>query len=146
MPDIYQGDELGDLALVDPDNRRPVDWDRRRRLLDEVAAAAAPRRETAKMFLIHRALALRARRPEPFAGSYRPIAAGPAAFAFARGDAVIAATPLRPGGAAARLRVPAGLAGAWTDTLTDARVKLADGVTLDRLTGPLPVALLERDR
>ena len=146
VPDIYQGDELWDLALVDPDNRRAVDWDRRRRLLDEVAAAAAPRRETAKMFLIHRALALRGRRPEAFAGSYRPIGAGPAAFAFGRGDAVIAATPLRPEGTAARLRVPDGLAGAWTDTLTGERVELADGVTLDRLTGPLPVALLERDR
>ena len=85
MPDIYQGDELWDLALVDPDNRRPVDWDLRRRLLDEVAAGAPPRRETAKLFLIHRALALRARRPEAFAGDYRPLGAGPAAFAYARG-------------------------------------------------------------
>ena len=38
VPDVYQGDELWDLALVDPDNRRPVDWELRRRLLGEVAA------------------------------------------------------------------------------------------------------------
>ena len=118
VPDIYQGDELWDLALVDPDNRRPVDWDRRRRLLDEVAAGAPPRRETAKLFLIHRALALRARRPEAFAGDYRPLGAGPAAFAYARGGTVLAATPLRPEGAGATLDVPGDLAGGWTDVLT----------------------------
>lgn len=146
VPDIYQGDELWDLALVDPDNRRPVDWDLRRRLLDEIADGAPPRRETAKMFLIERALGLRARRPEAFAGSYRPVEAGPAAFAYARGETVLAATPLRPEGAAAALRVPAGLAGAWTDVLRGGRVELRDGTTLDELTGPLPVALLERDR
>jgi (1->4)-alpha-D-glucan 1-alpha-D-glucosylmutase len=50
VPDVYQGDELWDLALVDPDNRRPVDWGLRRRLMDdELKAGAAPRRETAKM-------------------------------------------------------------------------------------------------
>ena len=43
VPDVYQGDELWDLALVDPDNRRPVDWDLRRRLMDEeLKAGAAP--------------------------------------------------------------------------------------------------------
>jgi (1->4)-alpha-D-glucan 1-alpha-D-glucosylmutase len=41
VPDTYQGSELWDLSLVDPDNRRPVDYDRRRRLLAELRAAAA---------------------------------------------------------------------------------------------------------
>ena len=40
VPDFYQGAELWDLSLVDPDNRRPVDFDRRQRLLDEVDRAA----------------------------------------------------------------------------------------------------------
>src|SRR5205085_12076059 len=38
-PDVYQGNELMDLSLVDPDNRRPVDYALRGRLLDELAAA-----------------------------------------------------------------------------------------------------------
>ena len=56
VPDLYQGDELPFLALVDPDNRRPVDWELRRRLL-------APGEPPAKLDLIRRALALRERRP-----------------------------------------------------------------------------------
>ena len=67
MPDVYQGDELIDLSLVDPDNRRPVDWDARRAALDALRAGAAPTRETMKLHLISRALELRARRPEVFA-------------------------------------------------------------------------------
>ncbi len=49
VPDIYQGDELVSLNLVDPDNRRPVDWELRRRLLGELAAGAPPTPETAKL-------------------------------------------------------------------------------------------------
>ena len=55
VPDIYQGDELPFLALVDPDNRRPVDWELRRRLL-------ASSEEPPKLRLIRETLALRARR------------------------------------------------------------------------------------
>ena len=88
------------------------------RLLEELASGAAPRRETAKMHLIHRALELRARRPEPFAGDYRPLDAGPRAFAYARGDAVIAAMPIRLDGDASVLRVPPGPAGPWRSVLT----------------------------
>src|ERR687896_767260 len=46
VPDVYQGDELLALSLVDPDNRRRVDWDRRRELLGEVRRGAAPTEET----------------------------------------------------------------------------------------------------
>jgi len=42
VPDTYQGTELWDLSLVDPDNRRPVDWTTRRRMLDDLEAALAP--------------------------------------------------------------------------------------------------------
>jgi (1->4)-alpha-D-glucan 1-alpha-D-glucosylmutase len=144
VPDIYQGDELWDLALVDPDNRRPVDWERRRVLLDEVAAGAAPRRETAKMFLIHRALDLRARRPEAFEGSYRPLDAGSRAFACARGDVVIAATPIRAGGPVGPVHVPQDLRGPWTSVLTGATRDLTAEADLDAMRGPFAVALLER--
>jgi (1->4)-alpha-D-glucan 1-alpha-D-glucosylmutase len=46
VPDLYQGDELEALALVDPDNRRPVGWERCKRLLEELQAGAEPTEET----------------------------------------------------------------------------------------------------
>jgi len=145
VPDVYQGDELWDLALVDPDNRRPVDWDLRRRLMDdELAADAAPRRATAKMHLIRRALDLRARRAEAFAGGYRPLEAGPQAFAYARGDQVIAATPVRVDGDGSVLRIPPDLQGPWRNVLTGEDVPLHSSARVGDLAGPLPVALLER--
>ncbi len=144
VPDIYQGDELWNLALVDPDNRRPVDWARRRRLLDDLLAGAPPTRETAKLFLIHRALGLRARRPEAFEGSYRPLEAGAGAFAYARGDAVIAAMPIRAGGADEAIAIPERLRGRWRDALGDRELELGGEERLADLTGTLPVALLER--
>jgi (1->4)-alpha-D-glucan 1-alpha-D-glucosylmutase len=95
LPDIYQGDELLSLSLVDPDNRRPVDWARRRELLDEIRGGAAPTDETLKLWLIVRALDLRARRPQAFAGAYEPVDAGPDAVAFVRGAEVFAAAAIR---------------------------------------------------
>ena len=97
VPDIYQGDELWSLSLVDPDNRRPIDWELRRRLLAELAGGTASRRETAKLYVIWKTLQLRARRPEPFAGSYEPLDAGPDVCAFARGGDVVVAVPIRAG-------------------------------------------------
>ena len=102
IPDIYQGDELLCLSLVDPDNRRPVDWDARR------AALADP---PPKLQVIQRALALRARRPEAFEGSYEPVSAGPDVVAFLRGDAVFVAARLRGD---ASLELPPG---DWADVL-----------------------------
>src|SRR5207237_599261 len=48
VPDFYQGSELWDFSLVDPDNRRPVDYDLRRRLLDELRASSLTRAEAAR--------------------------------------------------------------------------------------------------
>jgi (1->4)-alpha-D-glucan 1-alpha-D-glucosylmutase len=90
VPDIYQGDELESLSLVDPDNRRPVDWEARRRALSSPDPPA-------KLRLIREALALRTRHPEAFAGAYEPFDAGPDVCAFTRGDEVLVAVPLRPG-------------------------------------------------
>jgi (1->4)-alpha-D-glucan 1-alpha-D-glucosylmutase len=99
VPDVYQGDELVALSLVDPDNRRPVDWARRRELLAELRGGASPgSRDARKLWLIRELLALRARRPEAFAGGYTPLGAGPDAVGFLRGDEVAVALPIREGG------------------------------------------------
>jgi (1->4)-alpha-D-glucan 1-alpha-D-glucosylmutase len=111
IPDFYQGTELPEFRLVDPDNRRPVDFDRRRRLLAEVrleaesdAARLAARLLAGtnghlKLWVTSRALFLRRSRAETFEkGDYEPLtASGPReqeVVAFARrhpGHAVIAA-------------------------------------------------------
>ena len=83
VPDIYQGDELESLNLVDPDNRRSIDWDARRRAL----AQPPP-----KLQVIREALALRGRRA---LGDYRPLELGDDVCAFLRGDDVAVAVPLR---------------------------------------------------
>ncbi|MGE0862242.1 MAG: malto-oligosyltrehalose synthase, partial [Gammaproteobacteria bacterium] len=85
---LYQGTELWDLSLVDPDNRRPVDFARRAALLDEVRAAAAGDALDAalagwaadladgrlKLHLVHRLLDLRRRLPTLFRdGGYQPL-------------------------------------------------------------------------
>jgi len=96
VPDIYQGVELWSLNLVDPDNRRPVDWRLRRELLEGLVAGEAPTRETAKLHLIWKTLDLRARRTEAFAGSYEPLEAGPNVCAFVRGGIVLVAAAIAP--------------------------------------------------
>jgi (1->4)-alpha-D-glucan 1-alpha-D-glucosylmutase len=86
VPDFYQGSEFWDLSMVDPDNRRPVDFAARARALDalsgmELAAALARWRDgSLKLFITQRLLALRNRLPDLFReGDYRPLAvAGPA--------------------------------------------------------------------
>lgn len=159
VPDVYQGTEAWDLSLVDPDNRRPVDFARRERLVADAAgadAAAAQARADEgmpKLWLIRRALELRARRPAdlgPGAG-YRPLAAeGPAAqhvVAYRRGDGVVAVAPRLPqrlaaagGWRASALALPEGR---WRDVLGGTELP-AGWVGLDELLEHFPVALLER--
>ena len=113
VPDFYQGTELWDLSLVDPDNRRPVDWKLRQRLLGELEHALATTADRAgfaqalwhqkddgrvKLFVVREALALRRAQPAVFAaGGYRPLEARGAlaehVCAFARlGDEAAAIT------------------------------------------------------
>ena len=114
VPDVYQGDELLALSLVDPDNRRRVDWARRRELLAEVRRGAAPTAETRKLWLIVRALTLRAHRPGGLRRrTTRRSRPATDAVAFLRGDTVLAATALR-GEPAGTIDVPAGT---WRDVL-----------------------------
>jgi (1->4)-alpha-D-glucan 1-alpha-D-glucosylmutase len=116
LPDVYGGDDLWFLALVDPDNRRPVDWAARREALDALRAGAAPTRETVKLWLIWRALDLRARRPDAFTGAYTPLDAGDGTVAFLRGDGeVLVAVRVRED--AAPFTPPAG---EWRDVLAGA--------------------------
>jgi (1->4)-alpha-D-glucan 1-alpha-D-glucosylmutase len=95
LPDIYQGDELEALALVDPDNRRPVDWNRRRDALSELRSGAAPTVETEKLYLIWKTLELRARRPEAFSGDYAALDLGAGVCGFVRGGDVLVVVPVR---------------------------------------------------
>jgi (1->4)-alpha-D-glucan 1-alpha-D-glucosylmutase len=106
VPDVYQGSELWDLSLVDPDNRRPVDYEARR-----AALAGADVEGAEKLRLVHRALTLRRDRPELFTTYVPVLAEGSAAehvLAFDRGGAVTVVT-----------RLPVGLAarGGWGDTV-----------------------------
>jgi (1->4)-alpha-D-glucan 1-alpha-D-glucosylmutase len=89
VPDIYQGDELTFLALVDPDNRRPVDWALRQ--------TAIARRDSPKLELIRALLSLRGRRHESFAGAYEPLAAGEHTCAYRRGEDILVAVAVRGG-------------------------------------------------
>jgi (1->4)-alpha-D-glucan 1-alpha-D-glucosylmutase len=143
VPDVYQGDDMDDLSLVDPDNRRPVDFATRRRALAELASGAPPVPETRKLDLIRRGLDLRARRPEAFAGAYRPLEAGPGVVAFARGDDVLVAAGLRDWHDAG-IAVPEDLRGAWFDVLTGSPVQLGAVATPRGIGGELGLALLER--
>ncbi len=142
-PDLYQGTELADLSLVDPDNRRPVDFDRRRRLLEDLsgrenedAAALASELLRAwpdgrmKMYVTWRALGLRRRLAALFAeGETIPLGAeGPRAdhvVAFARaheGCTVLAAVAVRAAGWARFSEGPS--PSPWGDT----RLRLPPGL------------------
>jgi (1->4)-alpha-D-glucan 1-alpha-D-glucosylmutase len=87
VPEVYGGDELETLALVDPDNRRRVDWELRARALRD--------RAEPKLVLTREALALRARRPEAFASGYEPVDLGEGVCAFSRGGDVLVAAAVR---------------------------------------------------
>ncbi|HEX9045669.1 MAG TPA: malto-oligosyltrehalose synthase [Verrucomicrobiae bacterium] len=152
VPDIYQGNELWDYSLVDPDNRRPVDFDARQRLLAEVTSL--PAREAwqgrdsgvAKLWLIQKTLAFRADHADLFGGDYAPLFARGAKadhiVAFVRGGRALTIVP----------RFVVKLDGAWSDTV----LKLPAGtwrqvfsdetisgeVPMDTVFEKFPVALL----
>jgi (1->4)-alpha-D-glucan 1-alpha-D-glucosylmutase len=152
VPDVYQGDELWALSMVDPDNRRPVDWDERRETLAALDSGAPVDRANVKMHLIRRALALRARRPESFAGAYRPLGAPDSLCAFTRGeDEILAVAALREDTAGTTFRLPDGAAGEWRDVLAGSgpdagrTLTLGPEVPFDQVRLPgWPIALLER--
>jgi (1->4)-alpha-D-glucan 1-alpha-D-glucosylmutase len=114
VPDVYQGSELWETSLVDPDNRRPVDYAARRELLEQIDEGALPPIDesgAAKLLVTASALRARRDRPELFT-RYVPLpVVGPAerhAIAFDRGGAVTIGT---------RLPVSLAAMGGWADTL-----------------------------
>ena len=118
VPDIYQGDELELRALVDPDNRRPVDWDLRQARLAHLLGGGRPGAGDHKLWITSRLLGLRARRATPLRGSYEPLDAGPGTCAFVRGGEVLTIVALPRAGeeqGAASLDPPAGR---WREVLT----------------------------
>ncbi|HEX3631105.1 MAG TPA: malto-oligosyltrehalose synthase [Casimicrobiaceae bacterium] len=156
VPDIYQGNELWDYSLVDPDNRRPVDYARRRALLQEIKrsfGSDGPHQAQAremfgaiddgrlKLYATWRALALRMRRPELFErGRYvaLPVAGAHAAHicAFARvheGGSTLTVVPRLLLDLTARTARPP-LGAIWADT----RIVLPSRTTYrDVLTGAI---------
>jgi (1->4)-alpha-D-glucan 1-alpha-D-glucosylmutase len=153
VPDVYQGSELWETSLVDPDNRRPVDFPLRRLYLQAVQDGAIPPIDetgAAKLLVTTRALRLRRDRPELFT-RYAPLPAfGEQAkhvIAFDRGGAYTVAT---------RLPIGLGRAGGWgdttlmlpgrplRDTLTGRRFD-GGSILLSDLLATYPVALLETE-
>ena len=133
IPDIYQGAELWDLSLVDPDNRRPVDFDHRWHQLGRLASQSAEEildqgtDGTAKLYVVHCALNARRRLPEAFgpAGVFQPLqATGPKALhavAYVRGGRCLTVAP----------RLVVGLGNDWGDTW----LELPAGVWTNAFTG-----------
>jgi (1->4)-alpha-D-glucan 1-alpha-D-glucosylmutase len=128
VPDVYQGSELFEDSLVDPDNRRRVDFARRASLLRELENSGfpgPPLGESAKLWLVSRVLRLRRDEPHSF-GSYLPLPiAGDLArhgLAFDRGGIVAVST---------RLPLSLQRSGGWGNT----ELVLPDGEYLDVLSG-----------
>jgi (1->4)-alpha-D-glucan 1-alpha-D-glucosylmutase len=159
VPDTYQGSELWDFRLVDPDNRTPVDYELRQNLLNELKGGLAPeeilrRAESGlpKLWVVHSALMLRIRHPEWFGGEaeYAPLAAsGPKSehlVGYVRGDGVATIVPRWPSKlgdnwSATAVELPQGM---WKNLLTGDRVN-GGRTRVQALLQRFPVALLEKE-
>jgi (1->4)-alpha-D-glucan 1-alpha-D-glucosylmutase len=138
VPDVYQGTELWEDSLVDPDNRRAVALDTRRAMLDRLDAADDPppidASGAAKLWVTSRTLRLRRDWPDLFAGYAPVLAAGAAAehaVAFDRGGVITVAT---------RLPVRLQRTGGWRDTTIDLGGAATDVITGRRMPRELAVA------
>jgi (1->4)-alpha-D-glucan 1-alpha-D-glucosylmutase len=152
VPDLYQGTELWDFSLVDPDNRRPVDFGRRAGWLTQTPPSeqlANWRDGRVKLGIVHRALTLRAVSPALFlAGMYVPLTvSGPRAkhaIAFARrhGDAyaIVIGTRLSATLLPADSDVPLVPPEAWQDTYVTLPRALAGRALFDCLSPCAPKA------
>ncbi|MEV0284005.1 MULTISPECIES: malto-oligosyltrehalose synthase [unclassified Kribbella] len=149
VPDVYQGTELVDLSLVDPDNRRPVDYEHRIARLQRLDEGTKPDDlSDEKLLVTSRALRLRRQYPEAFTGSYTPLPTSNGhAVAFARGDAVITVATRLPaalyrlgGWGDSTVVLPSGQ---WKNVLTGREVG-SGAARIHELLEDLPVALLVR--
>jgi (1->4)-alpha-D-glucan 1-alpha-D-glucosylmutase len=152
VPDIYQGCEIWDLSLVDPDNRRPVDFELRQRLLasaKSLSAEAVWKQRAGglpKLWLIQKTLQLRAQLTDFFSFNYKPLmAVGGRAehvVAFARGEKVITIVTrfllkLKNDWQDTKLELPSGN---WRNEFTGEN--FAGEITMAKLFVQFPVALL----
>jgi (1->4)-alpha-D-glucan 1-alpha-D-glucosylmutase len=157
VPDFYQGTELWDLSLVDPDNRRPVDFALRaafaRRARTRSVADVTTEWDSGlpKLWMTARVLAIRRERTEDFSdqSKYQPLIAQGAhlarLFAFRRGENLIAVVPrfiMSLGGEWGDTRLPLP-GGVWRNCFTGA--VLQREAIPDTLFNSFPVALLVRD-
>ncbi|MBA2695714.1 MAG: malto-oligosyltrehalose synthase [Actinobacteria bacterium] len=158
VPDTYQGTELVDLSLVDPDNRRPVDYAARRSALSRLDDGQAPRDlSEEKLLITTRVLRLRLRLPEALGpdASYESLEAGPHLLGHLRGGRVAALAVRAPhslevnevdevdGFGEHRVDLPPG---SWVDELTGRRVQVEEsGLLLAEAFADAPVALLVRE-
>ncbi|MHB8688489.1 MAG: malto-oligosyltrehalose synthase [Candidatus Dormibacteraceae bacterium] len=157
VPDLYQGTEVWDLSLVDPDNRRQVDYEYRERLLSEVQdmgpqqALARSADGSSKLWLIARLLGLRRSRPDLFETTgYAPLTAVGAkarhVLSFVRGGLVVVVPRLLVGlggdWAGTSLELPPGR---WRDVLTGDEHDGGAAIQLDKLLETFAVAVLAAD-
>ncbi len=152
VPDIYQGAEGFDLSLVDPDNRRPIDWAWHRNRLDAAARPIMPgdlADGSAKLAATAKLLALRRAHPALFAaGGYRPIEMADERFiVFERreGDAsiIVVAARFPARGTISGLLVLPSSEPVYSDLLSGRRINVgAEGIDLAILLADLPVAVL----
>jgi (1->4)-alpha-D-glucan 1-alpha-D-glucosylmutase len=155
LPDFYQGSELWDFSLVDPDNRRPVDYEKRASLLRDLAAPSALLEHWTdgriKLFVTARSLAARAKHIDAFRGEYRPISTNTRnAIAFTRGDDILVVVPRLTTQIVQSPQLPIGdvwgdraidIGGRWRNVFTD---EVVEGGQLKDVFATFPVAILER--
>jgi len=165
VPDVYQGNEIWDFSLVDPDNRRPVDYLERKKMLAALKVADPGELldnwsdGRIKLFLTHRLLTFRRENPELFRdGSYRPLGLtgefADCCIAFAReweGKSIVVLAPRL----SSRIGFPP-IGDVWRDTvvqlpkgfameselLTREKVAAAGSLTLARAFARLPLAVV----
>ncbi len=150
VPDTYQGCELVALSLVDPDNRRPVDYEDRRRRLAHLADHPPRDLHDEKLLVTHKALTVRRQAAPSFddSGDYQPlVGTSRHLVGFLRGGEVATVVTRAP----KRLEVAGGWGdetfplpdGRWRDELTGS-VHSGGDVLCSEVLSSLPVALLRR--
>lgn len=154
VPDFYQGTELSDYSLVDPDNRRSVDYEARAEALRRPANPATLLRNwkdgRIKLFVTTRALAARARHTD---GAYRALDTGtPNAVAFLRGDDLLVVVPRLTTQLVKPPQLPLGevwrdhaldVPGRWRNVFTEETVE-GTPLALRNLLASFPVGVFER--
>jgi (1->4)-alpha-D-glucan 1-alpha-D-glucosylmutase len=155
VPDFYQGTELWDFSLVDPDNRRPVDYEKRMAMLGDLPPVATLLKSwtdgRVKLFVTARVLDARRRHGEAFrADNYRAVGDGERVFAFLRGEDVLVAVPRLTTRLIRPPALPVGevwgdaalpVSGRWRNVFTGEEI---EGGALRDVFATFPVGVFER--